>query len=100
MAVRQHWVGVMTIVALAAQCALPVHAAAPAAVAGKPAQLAPPAMKEVSLCDGGGVVRGFVPAKAKSKPPPVFPEFDACVAKVGCNRVHDRWKAHPQCGRA
>ncbi len=87
MAVRQHWVGVTVIAALAAQCALPVHAAAPTAIAAKPAQLAPPAIKEVSLCDGGGVVRGFVPAKATNKPPPTFPEFDASHDSEGWVRI-------------
>ncbi len=87
MTVRQHWVGVTVIVALAAQCALPVHAATPAAVAAKPAQMAPPATKEVSLCDGGGVVRGFVPAKATNKPPPIFPEFDASHDSEGWVRI-------------
>ncbi len=44
-------------------------------------------MKEVSLCDGGGVVRGFVPAKATNKPPPVFPEFDASHDSEGWVRI-------------
>ena len=87
MAVRQHWVGVTAVVALAAQLAMPAQAAAPAPIAAKPAPLAPPALKEVQLCDGGGVVRGFVPAKATSKPPPVFPDFDAAHDSEGWVRI-------------
>lgn len=72
--------------ALATFASLTAHAATPAA-ATKPAPLTAPAIKEVNLCDGGGVVRGFVPAKAKSKPPPVFPDADVSNDSEGWVRI-------------
>ncbi|MFM9862614.1 MAG: energy transducer TonB [Micropepsaceae bacterium] len=64
---------------------LSAHAAT--TVPGKPAPLTSVAVKEVQLCDGGGVVRGFVPAKAKSKPPPVFPDSDASSDSEGWVKI-------------
>ena len=72
--------------ALASFASLSAHAATPAA-ATKPAPLAAPALKDVQLCDGGGVVRGFVPAKAKTKPAPVFPDADVSTDSEGWVRI-------------
>jgi TonB family protein len=94
MAARRHLYSAAATAALAAlfggqalSAATPLKAPAPLGVAAKgPAQLAPPAMKEVSLCEGG-VVRGFVPAKATSKSPPMFPELDASHDSEGWVRI-------------
>jgi TonB family protein len=72
--------------ALATFAGLSAHAATPAA-ATKPVPLAQPALKEVQLCDGGGVVRGFVPAKATSRPSPVFPDADVSNDSEGWVRI-------------
>lgn len=81
MAVRRKVMGLSAVVIAAAQLALPAQAATPA----KPAPLAPQIVA-VNLCSAG-VVRGFVPAKAKSKPPPVFPEFDASHDSEGWVKI-------------
>ncbi len=72
--------------ALVTCASVAAHAATPAA-ATKPAPLAPPLLKEVQLCDGGGVVRGFVPAKATSKSAPVFPDADVSNDSEGWVRI-------------
>lgn len=82
MSVRRNLIGLSAVAIATAQFALPAHAATPA---GKPASLAPQAVA-VNLCSAG-VVRGFVPAKAKSKPPPVFPEFDASHDSEGWVKI-------------
>ena len=87
MAVRRHLARLSAVAGFAAFAGVSAQAATtPATV--KAAPLAPPPLvKEVQLCNGGGVVRGFVPAKATNKPPPVFPEFDASHDSEGWVRI-------------
>jgi TonB family protein len=76
----------LAVSALTSLVSVHAYAATPVA-ASKPAPLGVPALRDVQLCDGGGVVRGFVPAKATKKPSPVFPDADVSSVSEGWVRI-------------